>query len=363
MASLTRRLGGPVAATGLALALGIICPAGPARAASASGWQRVYRNSAKTQNILYGMAALSASDQWAVGVWGKSALVMHGTGSRWSRVTVPGQAGAALFQVTGTSAGNVWAFGNRDGGSVGVILRYDGTNWQSVPPPAGVVPDEAAVISRTDVWIGGQEGCTGSGASASCTTDMYQWNGAQWSQQYTVPALVNAMSGSAPGNVWAVAETGTTSLPGPYSLAAYRWSGSAWTAVSMPHPRATGPPDITVGSRRNVWLYAWQAKKSRRGFLLHWTGSAWHEDVAPANLPTEDGLVTDGSGGVWAGALAHWTGRRWVNTVPGLSFTGTDAFALRGLARVPGRSTLWAAGQVSRTSTSKVWDSLTARYP
>ncbi len=72
----------------------------------------MYRNSATTQNSLYGMAALSASDQWAVGVWGKSALVMHGNGSRWSRVTVPGQAGAELFQVSGTSLGNVWAGGD-----------------------------------------------------------------------------------------------------------------------------------------------------------------------------------------------------------------------------------------------------------
>ncbi len=51
-------------------------------------------------------------------------------------------------------------------------------------------------------------------------------------------------------------------LPGPYTLLAYRWTGSSWKAVSMPHPRSTGPPMITVVSRSNVWLYAWQAKKS-----------------------------------------------------------------------------------------------------
>ncbi len=51
MVSLTRRPGRPVVATGLALALGIIWPV-PAHAASAGGWQRVYRNSAKTQNSL-----------------------------------------------------------------------------------------------------------------------------------------------------------------------------------------------------------------------------------------------------------------------------------------------------------------------
>jgi hypothetical protein len=133
----------------------------------------------------------------------------------------------------------------------------------------------------------------------------------------------------------------------------YRWTSSSWKAVSMPQPRSTGPPMITVVSRSNVRVYAWQAKKSRRGYLLHWTGSAWREFVAPAGMPTADGLATDGSGGVGAGALAHWTGRTWVNAEPGLAFTGTDAFALNGLARVPGRSTLWAVGEVQRTRRAK----------
>lgn len=362
MMSLTRRLGGPVVATGLALALGIISGV-PAQAASATGWQRVYRNSSTTQNILYGMAALSGTDQWAVGDWGNSALVMHGNGSTWRRVSVPGQAGANLFQVTGTSPGNVWAFGNRDGGSVGVILRYNGSSWQSVAPPAGLVPNEAAVLSSTDVWIGGTESCTGSGSSETCQTPMYQWDGAQWNGPYQVPAVVNWISGSGASNVWLTGEAGT-GLPGPYTLVTYRWTGSRWAEVSMPRPRSEGPPVITVTSRRNVWLFAWQAKKSRRGYLLHWTGSSWREYVAPANLPAEDGLVTDGSGGVWAGALVHFTGGRWVDTVPGPAFVGGgNGFALRGLARVPGRSTLWAGGQVSRTPASSVWDSLIARYP
>jgi hypothetical protein len=96
---------------------------------------------------------------------------------------------------------------------------------------------------------------------------------------------------------------------------------------------------------------------------MHGTGRWSREDVAPANLPTSGGLVTDGRGGAWTGGLVHWTGRRWVNATPGLSFTGTDAFALRGLTRVPGGSTWWAAGDVSRTPNSPVWDSLIARYP
>ena len=74
MASLTRRLGAPLAATGLALAFGII----PAQAASASGWQRVYRNSARTGNILYSVAARAAAIVRRV--WGH--LWQHGSAPR-----------------------------------------------------------------------------------------------------------------------------------------------------------------------------------------------------------------------------------------------------------------------------------------
>ena len=65
----------------------------------------------------------------------------------------------------------------------------------------------------------------------------------------------------------------------------------------------------------------------------------------------------------WNGARGPLDRHTWVNTEPGLAFTGTDAFALNALARVPGRSTLWAVGEVQHTPTSKVWDSLIARYP
>jgi hypothetical protein len=75
----------------------------------------------------------------------------------------------------------------------------------------------------------------------------------------------------------------------------------------------------------NVWAFGNRDDGSvgvilRYEFLLHWTGSAWRQYVAPAGLPTSDGLATDGSGG------------------------------------------LWAAGEVSRTPASKIWDSLIARH-
>jgi hypothetical protein len=72
--------------------------------------------------------------------------------------------------------------------------------------------------------------------------------------------------------------------------------------------------------------------------------------------------LTDGRGGVWAG-WARWTGTRWVNTQPrGLAFAGTDSYGPSSYARIPGRTTLWAVGGVSRTPAAHVFDTLIANY-
>lgn len=354
--------GAAFGAVTLIAALGVSMPALTAQASSA-GWQQVYRSTAVTGNELQSVAAVSPGDAWAAGSWGDGALVMHWNGSKWSRVTVPGQSGFSLTEVRASSAANVWLFGADNNGENGTILRWNGSSWQDVPLPAGVIPNAAAVLSVSDVWISGPETCTGSGSNEPCQTALYHWNGSAWDAPDYVPTQVNAMSGSGARNVWLVGESRVSTVTENYTLAAYRWNGSAWVAPSMPEPRSGGAPDVTAQSSANVWLFAWQAKKSSRGFVLHWNGTRWSEDVAPGRMAASDGLATDGSGGVWAGALAHWTGSRWLNTSPGVSFVGTDAVNLHGLARVPGQTRIWAVGAVSHTASSSTWDSLIAQYP
>lgn len=303
-------------------------------------------------------------DVWADGNWGHGALVMHWNGSRWSRVTVPGQSGFSLTEVRASSASNVWLFGADNNGEEGTILRWNGSSWQDVPVPAGVIPNAAAVLNVSDVWMSGSQTGTGSGSNDACQTALYHWNGSAWDSPDYVATAVDGISGSGARNVWVVGESRHSTVTGNYTLAAYRWNGSAWVAPSMPAPRGGGEPGITVQSSANVWLFAWQAKKSSRGFLLHWNGTRWREIVAPRQMPASDELVTDGSGGLWAGPWAHWTGIRWVNTSPSVSFVGVNnSYNLHGLARVPGRTRIWAAGLVSHTPSSSSWDSLIAQYP
>ena len=74
---------------------------------------------------LFGVAATSARNAWAVGgaVSGKT-VVLHWNGATWKRVPSPTPAGGAvLLGVAAVSARTAWAVGGD------LILRWNGTAW------------------------------------------------------------------------------------------------------------------------------------------------------------------------------------------------------------------------------------------
>src|SRR6476620_2934177 len=62
-------------------------------------------NSGTASNDLYGIAALSATDMWAVGGVVSQTLTMHWDGTQWTIVPSPGP--GALYGVTAISSANV----------------------------------------------------------------------------------------------------------------------------------------------------------------------------------------------------------------------------------------------------------------
>lgn len=111
---------------------------------------------------LNSVAAVSASDVWAVGSHyesgvGDQTLVEHWDGSAWS--VVPGaNSGTSdnyLYGVAATSANDVWAVGQ---GEEGVLVEHwDGSAW-SIVPSANPLPthfESVAVVSTSDAWAVG----------------------------------------------------------------------------------------------------------------------------------------------------------------------------------------------------------------
>ncbi|HEX9622793.1 MAG TPA: hypothetical protein VF979_00335, partial [Streptosporangiaceae bacterium] len=72
----------------------------------------------KVENSLVGVAT-TAGNVWAVGHTGKSSLIVRWNGSGWTRVPSPNPGSSSeLFGVAAQSVGNAWAVGIfSDGGS------------------------------------------------------------------------------------------------------------------------------------------------------------------------------------------------------------------------------------------------------
>src|SRR5205085_975184 len=98
-----------------------------------SSWTRVSTPTGDGYSHLYGVAAVSSNDVWAVGDNGGDAISAHWNGSQWSSVATAGPASTTLRSVSATPGGEVWAVG--DSAADSVTLRWNGSAWVDVPAP------------------------------------------------------------------------------------------------------------------------------------------------------------------------------------------------------------------------------------
>src|SRR5207249_767545 len=91
-----------------------------------------------------GVATISANDVWAVGSYDDASspeqtLVERWNGSSWEVVSSPntGSASNHLYGVAAVSANDVWAVGYYDNGTTRqtLIEHWDGSSWSIVPSP------------------------------------------------------------------------------------------------------------------------------------------------------------------------------------------------------------------------------------
>jgi hypothetical protein len=84
----------------------------------------------------------SAEDLFAVGERG---VILHRSAAGWSEMTKPPVANPFYNGVSGTSSSNVLAVGSKGSSNLGLIVRYDGSDWTEMNAPA-LTP------TLSDVW-------------------------------------------------------------------------------------------------------------------------------------------------------------------------------------------------------------------
>jgi len=206
-------------------------------------------------SLLKGVAAVSANDVWAVGYAGNPAngvsqtLIEHWNGTSWSVVPSlnPGPGRNELYGVAAASANDVWAVGfYYDGGAYRTLIEHwNGTNWSVVPSPNLSTSDSLGDVvagSANDVWAVG-DSYTG--------TLIEHWNGTSWSIVTSPnPGTYNFLIGVAAvsaNDVWAVGYADAQTL-------IEYWNGTSWSVVPSPNPGESNSLwGVVAVSANDIW--------------------------------------------------------------------------------------------------------------
>jgi hypothetical protein len=295
---------------------------------------------------LTGVAAVSATDVWAVG-WRQLkpghqvALAEHFNGQRWTVVASPGTGGgpSILLAVSATSATDVWAVGDASPAAGGpatatLIEHWNGTGWTRVaspsPSPATDVLPSVSADSPTDAWAAGDSQDSG----AASQTLIEHWNGTSWAQ-VTSPdpgaalgSTLRGVSAVSPSDVWAA---GSYVQPGTGDIEQLlaHFNGHRWAQVTSP-PSYSGVAIATgVSARARAGAWAVGESESSSGSYTtvteEKTSVGWASVSSPSPGSTASGLsgldllsADDAwavgqwqSGASFGPLILHWNGQEW----------------------------------------------------
>lgn len=234
-------------------------------------------------DILNGVAATSARNAWAVGTVGidlaARALIEHWNGTTWKRTASPVPPGtryAVLYGVAATSARNAWAVGTYNirephgSKDLTLIEHWNGRSWKRVASPnprtssAGTGLRGVSASSASNAWA------VGTYADPNRTLTEH-WNGTVWklvaSPNLDAPDGPNVLFGVAAisaGNAWAVGFYAASNGDPDHTLVEH-WNGRTWRHVNSPDLE-NQPGDeyndlfaVAATSASNVWAVGYAA--------------------------------------------------------------------------------------------------------
>ena len=338
---------------GSLLAGGLVAwPSTPIAAASVPQ-SVVIAQTAAGPGILYGIAATSSSNAWAVGGIGsfghQAPLIMHWKGKKWARVVTPSIKGSArLNAVAATSAANAWAVGaiGTFGHETPLILHWNGRKWARVSIPsmnqtaslAGV-----AAQSKSNVWAVGSTGIF----EPRGKTLIMHWNGRRWRVTPSAGAgfVLNSTTFSTSNSAWAVGNSGGPA-GGPSYIA--RWNGKVWKQVKSPSPggRSNILNGIAITSQGRAWAVGGDDGEQ---LILHWNGTAWKQIHAVSGYLS--GITVASGSTLWAVGqsvtsrvlVEKWNGTVWKQVANPVAASNSELFAVAATSA----SNSWAVGCVN----------------
>jgi hypothetical protein len=275
------------------------------------------------------------------------ALLLAGSPAQalgWTTVPSPNEVPGDnhLYGADASGGSNVWAVGAvrppNGGRSHGLVFRYDGVAWRSVPR-TGLPGDEVLrgvdVVSATDVWVAGSRPA---GVLRDDTVAAH-WNGTTWTREPTPngsPGVFNHLYGvaAAGGTVWAVgtyvdptssinrrklilqraggswrvsaaprvatyehlAAVDATGLADAWAVGsatsdinsaplvplALRWNGASWVSMTLPATGSTALTGVDARTPSDVWAVGSSSNADgRQPYVARFDGTSWRRVATP----------------------------------------------------------------------------------
>jgi len=175
-------------------------------------------------DILYAVDAVASNDVWAiggtrVGYSSSHTLTLHWDGLNWTVVPSPNDSTGnnILYGVAAVTGNDVWAVGSA-GSSKTVALHWNGGSWSVFPTPSfnnasNEVLSGIVAASSGDIWTAGQFY-----QNSVQNTLTEHWNGSTWTlvaspNPESSSNRLSAITATPKGTLWAVGTTGVFGQP------------------------------------------------------------------------------------------------------------------------------------------------------
>lgn len=249
---------------------------------------------------LWGVAAFSPTDAWAVGDYTQPASatwaqILHWDGTAWTQQQVAAVAtGGALWGIGASGPADIWAVGwgyvNGPGPSRPYAIHYDGTTWtNTLVPTVGLARnrfDAVDALTPNDVWAVGAFG----DINGDFRHLIMHYDGTTWTQS-PLPANLANIGGElfdveaiAPNDVWAVGDLVTG------GILLLHYDGTGWQRVTS---QGGGGAFAALGPN-NIWAVGNE--------ISHWDGTAWTmvDSLQQLSYPALGSTTVLPNGEVWA---------------------------------------------------------------
>jgi hypothetical protein len=277
------------------------------------------------QNTLFGVSELPTGSSWAVGYyldadWVDQTLVEHWNGSTWSVIPSPSPSaqGNILYGVAALSDSDVWAVGvqlDGSGGTHPLTEHWDGTSWTAVPAAdpngGGNALYALDAVASGSVYAVGQ-----SGAAFPSQALAEHWNGKAWSLLASPADAAESLTTlGVTGSDTALTLVGDReSDTAPYTTEVAAGAPGSLSMVTSANT-GTGENDLfgaATAADGTVYAAGWYVDASSGNYfslIEHETGGVWSVDTTPDPGTGSNGfagITAIPGGGLWAvGALSN----------------------------------------------------------